>query len=332
MAVRTILYAFVDDAGKTPDEQRESAEAAGFRIDAVLCEEADFDPRTALLERPRGESLLHFLAHGDTLVVRELTCLAENYAGISGVLHAFMRRGVVVKTIVEAFAFDGATQDPMARAARDALIAFAAARAEAEATKAAKATPPRPRPHIDDEAASPFDRQSALLQLRVSFAQIAVLALVAYWAASSVHGPSLPKLGTPVQEAQLEGVSTTAQRMREGRSARQAPWLDADGETNPRAAPHASPAPAAPEALTLSRDEQLKVLRAVVSGKVVRIRRPSFPLAVGAVLPREIRLAEFPRRLTDQLPHFRGYKFIVVENEVAIVDPETLRVLGIIYG
>jgi hypothetical protein len=51
-----------------------------------------------------------------------------------------MRRGVVIRTVINNFTFDGATKDAMPLALRDALIAFmaATAQAQAEATKAAQ--------------------------------------------------------------------------------------------------------------------------------------------------------------------------------------------------
>jgi hypothetical protein len=51
-----------------------------------------------------------------------------------------MRRGVVIRTVINGFTFDGATKDPMQQAVRDPLIAFMAAiaQAQAEATKAAQ--------------------------------------------------------------------------------------------------------------------------------------------------------------------------------------------------
>ena len=44
-----------------------------------------------------------------------------------------MRRGVIVRTVINGLVFDGATKDPMQKAVRDALIAFMAATAEAQA-------------------------------------------------------------------------------------------------------------------------------------------------------------------------------------------------------
>ena len=51
-----------------------------------------------------------------------------------------MRRGVVIRTVINGMVFDGATKDPMQQAVRDALIAFmaATAQAQAEATKEAQ--------------------------------------------------------------------------------------------------------------------------------------------------------------------------------------------------
>src|SRR4051812_13470751 len=48
-----------------------------------------------------------------------------------------MRRGVVIRTVINGLTFDGATRDPMQQAVRDALIAFMAATAQAQADQAA---------------------------------------------------------------------------------------------------------------------------------------------------------------------------------------------------
>jgi hypothetical protein len=42
-----------------------------------------------------------------------------------------MRRGVVIRTVINNMTFDGSTKDPMQQAVRDALIAFMSATAQA---------------------------------------------------------------------------------------------------------------------------------------------------------------------------------------------------------
>jgi putative DNA-invertase from lambdoid prophage Rac len=55
-------------------------------------------------------------------------------------IREFMRRGIIIKTVINGMTFDGSTTDPMQQAVRDALIAFmaATAQAQAEATKSAQ--------------------------------------------------------------------------------------------------------------------------------------------------------------------------------------------------
>jgi putative DNA-invertase from lambdoid prophage Rac len=66
--------------------------------------------------------------------------LGRDYNDVTDTIRLLMRRGVVVKTVINSMTFDGATKDPMQEAVRDALIAFmaATAQAQAEATKEAQ--------------------------------------------------------------------------------------------------------------------------------------------------------------------------------------------------
>ena len=80
------------------------------------------------------------LRRGDVLLVRWVDRLGRNYSDVTDTIRDFMRRGVIVRTVINAMTFDGATTDPMQMAVRDALIAFmaASAQAQAEGTKEAQ--------------------------------------------------------------------------------------------------------------------------------------------------------------------------------------------------
>jgi putative DNA-invertase from lambdoid prophage Rac len=114
------------------------AKAAGFTIDEVVADNGVSGLHTRLVERPEGRRLLDKLRAGDVLVVRWVDRLGRNYEDVCDTIREFMRRGVVVRTVINNFTFDGATRDPMQQAVRDALIAFMAAtsQAQAETTKA----------------------------------------------------------------------------------------------------------------------------------------------------------------------------------------------------
>ena len=111
-----------------------------FRFDHVLADHGVSGVGTRLAERPEGRRLFDMLPAGDTLVVRWVDRLGRNYADVTDVIREFIRRGVIVCTVINGLTFDGATKDPMQMAVRDALIGFmaATAQAQAEATKEAQ--------------------------------------------------------------------------------------------------------------------------------------------------------------------------------------------------
>jgi putative DNA-invertase from lambdoid prophage Rac len=138
--MKTILYARVSTADQTIEHQETQARAAGFTIDVVVSDHGVSGVSTTLAERTQGKRLFDMLRAGDTLVVRWVDRLGRNYADVTDTIREFMRRGVVIRTVINNLTFDGATKDPMQAAVRDALIAFmaATAQAQAEATKEAQ--------------------------------------------------------------------------------------------------------------------------------------------------------------------------------------------------
>jgi putative DNA-invertase from lambdoid prophage Rac len=136
----TILYARVSTTEQTIQHQRTQAEKAGFTLDKVIWDEGVSGVSTKLAERPQGRRLFDLLRSGDTLVVRWIDRLGRKYQDICETIREFMQRGVVIRTVINGITFDGATQEAMQCAVRDALIAFmaATAQAQAEATKEAQ--------------------------------------------------------------------------------------------------------------------------------------------------------------------------------------------------
>jgi putative DNA-invertase from lambdoid prophage Rac len=135
-----VLYARVSTTDQTTAHQLTQAEAAGFKIDKVLSDEGVSGVSTRLAERPEGRRLFDMLRAGDTLVVRWVDRLGRNYTDVVDTIREFMRRGVIIRTVINGMVFDGGTTEPMQQAVRDALIAFmaATAQAQAEATKSAQ--------------------------------------------------------------------------------------------------------------------------------------------------------------------------------------------------
>jgi putative DNA-invertase from lambdoid prophage Rac len=138
--MKTVLYARVSTADQTIEHQLEQAKAAGFQIDEVVSDHGVSGISTNLKDRPEGKRLYDMLRKGDVLVVRWVDRLGRNYVDVSDTIREFMRKGVVIRTVINGLTFDGATKDAMQQAVRDALIGFMAAiaQAQAEANKEAQ--------------------------------------------------------------------------------------------------------------------------------------------------------------------------------------------------
>lgn len=135
-----MLYCRVSSADQNIASQESQARSAGFSIDEVVSDNGVSGVSTRLAERDQGRRLFDMLRRGDTLVVRWVDRLGRNYADVCDTIRDFLRRGVIVRTVINGLIFDGATRDPMQQAVRDALIGFMAAlsQAQAEATKEAQ--------------------------------------------------------------------------------------------------------------------------------------------------------------------------------------------------
>jgi len=137
---KTVLYMRVSSQDQIAEHQLTQAQQAGFTVDEVIVDQGVSGVAVTLKDRPQGRRLFDILRAGDTLLVRWVDRLGRNYSDVTENIREFMRRGVVVRTVINGMVFDGRTQEPMAMAVRDALIGFMAAmaQAQAEATKEAQ--------------------------------------------------------------------------------------------------------------------------------------------------------------------------------------------------
>ena len=117
---QTILYARVSTADQTMAHQRKQAEAAGFEIDDVVTDEGVSGISTRLVDRPQGRRLFDMLRRGDVLVVRWVDRLGRNYQDVTDTLREFMRRGVVIWTVINTLTCQTARKrDPASACKRD---------------------------------------------------------------------------------------------------------------------------------------------------------------------------------------------------------------------
>lgn len=320
------------------------AEAVGLAIDEAFTER-DVDADGA--ER-RGRPVHDKLKAGDTLVVSGIGCLGESYAEISDVIRDLMRRQICLRSINDNLTFDGRTMDAGKQASRDSLIAFAAAAAEAEKTvkRAAKQ-----RQALVRELSAPEptgkDRQGPVLQFGVVAAQLSALAVAAYLvsfvspsltrnspAAASIPMAELdrqkveqsaPPLAA-FREMQGEGPATGVAKMEEG-TASQAGASRLAGDRNNQEVSNDSQ-----RTLGLSPEREREIFSTVGDWRSARVKDASFAIAAGALVPRGVHLAIFPRRLVAREARLRGYRFFVAGRQIGVVDPASRQIVAILNG
>ena len=61
-----------------------------------------------------------------------------------------------------------------------------------------------------------------------------------------------------------------------------------------------------------------------------RVSRVEFSIKEGSVIPRTVRVVEIPDVIVEIHPEWRGYRYFIVNEELVIVDPSTLRIVAVI--
>jgi hypothetical protein len=58
----------------------------------------------------------------------------------------------------------------------------------------------------------------------------------------------------------------------------------------------------------------------------------NFSVSIGVAVPTSVRVRELPPEIVSEYPEFRGYDFVIVRDQVVIVQPETREVVEVIGG
>lgn len=82
-----------------------------------------------------------------------------------------------------------------------------------------------------------------------------------------------------------------------------------------------------PPALTPA---QRTTIYRTVTRERVQAAPPSFAVTLGARVPQTVELREIPSAVVAEVPSVRPYRYMVVNNEVVLVDPATSEVIEII--
>ena len=118
--------------GQTSATQTTEAQALGIPQDHVHVDEGVSGYHVAPADRREWAVLERRLRRGDVLVVRWLDRISRRYDELHATMRRLMDKGVKVRCTLNGMEFDGGATDAIAKATRDAVLAFMAAQGEAD--------------------------------------------------------------------------------------------------------------------------------------------------------------------------------------------------------
>ncbi|MFL5067197.1 MAG: DUF1236 domain-containing protein, partial [Xanthobacteraceae bacterium] len=80
----------------------------------------------------------------------------------------------------------------------------------------------------------------------------------------------------------------------------------------------------------VTQEQQTKFNQVIEKQKVQSVTNVNFSVSVGSTVPTSVRFHDVPRDIVTINPEFRGKKFVVVRDEIVIVEPRTHKIVSVI--
>jgi hypothetical protein len=81
----------------------------------------------------------------------------------------------------------------------------------------------------------------------------------------------------------------------------------------------------------LSQDQRTKIKDVVVRDRnVARVDHVDFDINVGVTVPRTVHVAVLPPEVVTIVPEYRGFEYVVVGEQLLIIDPNSLEIVAIL--
>ena len=80
----------------------------------------------------------------------------------------------------------------------------------------------------------------------------------------------------------------------------------------------------------LSTEQRTKITTVIKSQNVRPVTNVNFSISVGARVPRDVGFHPLPAEIITIYPEWRGYEFILVNNQILVINPRTLEIVDVI--
>jgi hypothetical protein len=80
----------------------------------------------------------------------------------------------------------------------------------------------------------------------------------------------------------------------------------------------------------LSSDQRTKISSVIREQHVAPVAHVNFSISVGTRVPRDVEFHPLPTEIVTIYPEWRGYEFILVGDQVVVVDPRTFEIVAVL--
>jgi hypothetical protein len=80
----------------------------------------------------------------------------------------------------------------------------------------------------------------------------------------------------------------------------------------------------------LSSEQRTKITTVIRDQHVQPLKNVNFSISVGTRVPRDVRFHPLPTEVVTFYPEWRGYEFILVNDQIIVVDPRTFEIVAVL--
>jgi hypothetical protein len=146
-----------------------------------------------------------------------------------------------------------------------------------------------------------------------------------------------PDKAKPAPSAQAPDKAKPAPSAQAPDKAQPAQTTGQGGAAQPSQSPAQGAAPGAAGAETkagapaaLSTEQHVKIRQTLRGEKTERLTNVQFSITVGEAVPRTVHRYRFPVSIMEYAPQYRDYEYILVGDQILVVDPRTSRIVAVI--
>jgi hypothetical protein len=80
----------------------------------------------------------------------------------------------------------------------------------------------------------------------------------------------------------------------------------------------------------LSSEQKTRVHEVIIKDRSARVDRVDFQIRIGVRVPRTVHVFDVPEEIVTVVPQYRGFKYIIVGDELLIIDRDTLEIVAVV--